>query len=67
MKTVKDEVFLRNLNRFIKHCGKTKTEIAIELGISMGVLTGKKEPNAAQLDLLASYFKISKVQLFIID
>ena len=67
MKTVKEEVFLKNLEKFIKHTGKTKTDIANELGVSMGVLTGKKEPSGDDLDLLARYFKISKVQLFIVD
>lgn len=63
-----DKDFIRNLEKFIKRSGKTKTLVAKELGISRQILSmylsGNSFPKAERLDKMAKYFGISKVDFF---
>lgn len=68
MAKYKDEIFIKNLHAQIKRSGKTKTQVAKDLGVSRAALSlwlsGDSFPTGDRLDEIAKYFKISKVDLF---
>lgn len=61
------DVFARNLSRYIKLSGKSRSEICEDLGIAYSTFSewvnGNKYPRIDKIELLANYFGILKSQL----
>lgn len=61
------EVFGKNLKKYIIASGKDRTTVAEDLGFPYSTLTdwinGKKYPRITNIEKLANYFNVSKVDL----
>ena len=62
-----NDVFAKNLKKYIAKSGKDRTEVANDLGLAYSTLTdwinGKKYPRINNIERLADYFKVSKSDL----
>lgn len=67
MVTVNKDVLSKNLKKFVSRSGKDRNTIAEELGLSYSTLTdwinGKKYPRINNIEKLAAYFNVSKMDL----
>ena len=61
------EVFSKNLRTYINKKGKTRKDIACDIGVSYSTLTdwinGNKYPRIDKIETLADYFGITKTDL----
>ena len=67
MVTVNKDVLSKNLKKLVSRSGKDRNTIAEELGLSYSTLTdwinGKKYPRINNIEKLAAYFNVSKMDL----
>lgn len=61
------EIFAKNLKEYMSKSGKNRKDVATELNVSYSTLTdwvnGKKFPRIDKVEMLATYFGISKSDL----
>ena len=61
------EIFSRNLKRYLENSGKTQREVANTIGVSYGTfcdwIKGRAYPRMDKVQLLANYFGINKSDL----